>query len=1070
MDFLEIKQTKPRKRRKYSRNGCNECKRRKLKCDEEKPYCTTCIQGGKVCSYEKKLKFTTERSFTIKNHKDGKAILTNFTTSKSKPIKSKKNDQLETKAATLKLPFLHPNIDPFVGTPPLVVKNEKKPSLNLDNVPINVHNDIDIVSNDIQFHAPASSLSLSSLLQQPQSQQPVHNKIDLENSLFDEATNLISDLNDFFASFDVEGLDFLIPNSKSLNSSTALTDNKEISNIDVGKDIVKECDNILSNKRRQSIHISDFKIEGISPTNYSVSGSEHANSPLNLPSDSIFSYKGEIDLQNNVSKPPQSSNRRYPQLYTKSSADTPMSSKSSSNSSDSDDAFDNEDDSEEDKTNDDDDDNDDDNNNYIHALTKSLTVYNKSITGGYIDDKMTNSEPAKIKQSTSEILRSVGLRAYPCPPKLASGTIDIEEFDYLKLLDSTLTDKTMESLAKFFNWPLESTHLKYLKIFFTNIHLNFLPFSTSYINNAYVNTFLRQARSSPHLLFAILAIASRYEAYQIEQKLIELGVKINNSDETRSCSTNTNTQKSGETTPVFESTIDLEQNTTITEHKSRLAYHLKFRTHYLSSCLRALSSILDNKQKTLNNIDSLLLTILVLASDSSGLRGSQWRAHLHGAKDLLVKYVKLGIMDDKKNIMAGNNNSNKGNEKLCSIELTIVWLWFYSMEILAALTAPQGGTIHEINDLQDFLPVLLSTNEDNRISLASKEFGFSIPCENGRLFNMYLGFDESMINAINLLVLGIECSRKYKEIIEIVKNSDSKVLSMEAKIDHYMNLQLSREENYKMKQIISSASFKRCDRFCLSSDFFIEMFSHIQKAREFKYISNKAPYLIPTDHLLHPQNIKNNPIDLITSTYIKDNNNQFYSFIDLSQQLYADAICLKLMTMRTKFSITDEIIQDIVERMIYGLKGIISWRKHFSENDEKLIERYGASPIEINEEIKINSNSGWPTFPFNDYLIYALDRRSIMIQWPLYVLGLFCITAKQKVIVECCFDGMIKLGVGSGEISLRKLQRIWRRERKGNFDYERDCWSLFGDLSLLNRNAKEGSDGDEGYIDSVPFT
>ena len=41
----------PHQRRSYSRQGCRECKRRKIKCPEEKPACSTCVRLGKSCSY-----------------------------------------------------------------------------------------------------------------------------------------------------------------------------------------------------------------------------------------------------------------------------------------------------------------------------------------------------------------------------------------------------------------------------------------------------------------------------------------------------------------------------------------------------------------------------------------------------------------------------------------------------------------------------------------------------------------------------------------------------------------------------------------------------------------------------------------------------------------------------------------------------------------------------------------------------------------------------------------------------------------------------------------------------------
>ncbi|CAN3370531.1 hypothetical protein DICA3_F33628 [Diutina catenulata] len=40
-----------RRKRDYSRGGCRECKRRKIKCDERKPHCSKCIRLNKACTY-----------------------------------------------------------------------------------------------------------------------------------------------------------------------------------------------------------------------------------------------------------------------------------------------------------------------------------------------------------------------------------------------------------------------------------------------------------------------------------------------------------------------------------------------------------------------------------------------------------------------------------------------------------------------------------------------------------------------------------------------------------------------------------------------------------------------------------------------------------------------------------------------------------------------------------------------------------------------------------------------------------------------------------------------------------
>ncbi|KAF6237310.1 hypothetical protein HO173_004779 [Letharia columbiana] len=55
MRGMESHQTSVRKRRNRehhnSRNGCLQCKARKVKCDEEKPKCRSCTRRATPCTY-----------------------------------------------------------------------------------------------------------------------------------------------------------------------------------------------------------------------------------------------------------------------------------------------------------------------------------------------------------------------------------------------------------------------------------------------------------------------------------------------------------------------------------------------------------------------------------------------------------------------------------------------------------------------------------------------------------------------------------------------------------------------------------------------------------------------------------------------------------------------------------------------------------------------------------------------------------------------------------------------------------------------------------------------------------
>lgn len=48
------------KKRKYSRKGCKECKRRKIKCDESTPACDNCSRLNKICVYDQQPRFAHE--------------------------------------------------------------------------------------------------------------------------------------------------------------------------------------------------------------------------------------------------------------------------------------------------------------------------------------------------------------------------------------------------------------------------------------------------------------------------------------------------------------------------------------------------------------------------------------------------------------------------------------------------------------------------------------------------------------------------------------------------------------------------------------------------------------------------------------------------------------------------------------------------------------------------------------------------------------------------------------------------------------------------------------------------
>lgn len=89
-------------KRKYSRNGCTECKRRRMKCDETKPSCWQCNRLNRQCIYipnaknKKRKPVTRRRSKTSIDESDDNAttITNNIDYTDNIPIKTQINNEI----------------------------------------------------------------------------------------------------------------------------------------------------------------------------------------------------------------------------------------------------------------------------------------------------------------------------------------------------------------------------------------------------------------------------------------------------------------------------------------------------------------------------------------------------------------------------------------------------------------------------------------------------------------------------------------------------------------------------------------------------------------------------------------------------------------------------------------------------------------------------------------------------------------------------------------------------------------------------------------------------------------
>ncbi|CDR38832.1 CYFA0S02e06612g1_1 [Cyberlindnera fabianii] len=134
------------------------------------------------------------------------------------------------------------------------------------------------------------------------------------------------------------------------------------------------------------------------------------------------------------------------------------------------------------------------------------------------------------------------------------------------------------------------------------------------------------------------------------------------------------------------------------------------KSRYFVTCLKSLSEVFQDSTQILSNIEPLILTILLLGSDSSS---GNWRAHLRGAKDLFMKYIRF--YDTTPSLLLAKS-------------------WFAAIEILAGLQNVGTGKVHELDQLLDV--GLYGDDSEQGVGI-----GLLLP--NG--YNMFLGYSSEAL-------------------------------------------------------------------------------------------------------------------------------------------------------------------------------------------------------------------------------------------------------------------------------------------------------------------------------------
>jgi hypothetical protein len=162
--------------------------------------------------------------------------------------------------------------------------------------------------------------------------------------------------------------------------------------------------------------------------------------------------------------------------------------------------------------------------------------------------------------------------------------------------------------------------------------------------------------------------------------------------------------------PVLLSAI-LAQGAITSFKKHKLQGDEESYDKYLSRCLELIDSAIKGySSDIISNIEIVLLTVLLLTSANASSANQNWRPHLKGAKDLILR----------SNIAM--SNANKGQKKVVHSNLLICCkYWFIAFELLASVTTKLGGTLS-----LDEIDLLMTRGTDHEVEVM-KSMGFITP-------------------------------------------------------------------------------------------------------------------------------------------------------------------------------------------------------------------------------------------------------------------------------------------------------------------------------------------------------
>lgn len=255
---------------------------------------------------------------------------------------------------------------------------------------------------------------------------------------------------------------------------------------------------------------------------------------------------------------------------------------------------------------------------------------------------------------------------------------------------------------------------------------------------------------------------------------------------------------------------------------------------YLRRCLESLTAAMD--QDMTEKLDSILLTILVLTCDNASNKSQAWRAHLRGAKDLLI--------------------SQAADSRKCrSLTFLLCRSWYSSIEILAGLVSPNGGTLRSVEELD----LLILPNGVEEVSALRK---LKIISPEG--FSLFHGYSTELVVIL-------------KDLIRLLRSDDK-----------------SR----------------------LEYTIIIDLIARVEKQLDFQVIDKTG--IIPEANQYHPDNMNRDQLEFPKNIGLVsiEGHKIAFSWSDISHRSYALAALITIFTKLLNVNEEAEIVQGMVRDLL----------------------------------------------------------------------------------------------------------------------------------------------------------